>query len=186
MGKWRGRRILEMLANGLMTIRGLDAMFDAPDGGVRCTCRALARRGLLSISEGVCEITEQGRIWLRSGQKVAGPVRAQTTRATTLRARAWRAMRLKRKFSVDDLLSLVADGTEKDAVRDLQRYIRTLEDAGYLVRMRSGQWMLPLERDTGPEAPTWNSQTRMVKDGNTGAMVKVAPRLRKTTQRSES
>ncbi|WP_051349727.1 hypothetical protein [Megalodesulfovibrio gigas] len=62
---------------------------------------------------------------------------------------------------------LVADGTEKDAERQLRRYCKALEAAGYLVPMRSG-WLLPADRNTGPEAPAYNSQARTVTDPNTG------------------
>lgn len=192
MPRWRGKRILLELLAGIRTMREMWAAFpESQPANVSDSCRTLARRGLLTMSEGLLEITERGRqcladeVEITSGPGLGGPVR----RAQTLRERAWRAMRLRRKFGLDDLLALVADGTEKDAAADVRRYVRALEDAGYLVRMRGGQraaargaptWMLEDERNTGPEAPRWNTSARRVTDPNTGTVIRVAPRMRKT------
>ncbi len=185
MSRWRGKRILAELLPGMLTMPEIcEACPDADRASVADSCRKLARRGLLTMSEGLVEITDRGRqcladeVEITSGPGPDRPVR----RAQTLRERAWRTMRLRRKFGVDDLLALAADGTEKDARADLRRYCRALESAGYLVRLRAGQmataraaptWILPDEQNTGPEAPRWNTGARRVTDPNTGTVVRL-------------
>lgn len=95
---------------------------------------------------------------------------------------AWRAMRIREVFSLDDLMQLVCDGGEKDAVRNLGGYVRALAAAGYLVPMRRqnsarhpGRWRLTSKGNTGPEAPAWNKKSGMVKDPNTGEAFNVRP-----------
>lgn len=138
-----------------------------------CVPSALAtlrERGLVTSVQGVHQITDKGRAWVEAGVPVPmgpRPGQAGSRAAGTLRAKAWRYLRIKRKAGMDDLLFLVADGNEKDAEANLRRYLTALERAGVLIRTRSG-WLLPSDRNTGPEAPSWNSKTKAVIDVNTG------------------
>lgn len=164
--------VLKHLANvpGCATTAEVCAAVDYAADSVRHALRTLQGRGLVTSLEGLHELTAKGRAWVDAGLEIKGgprPGQAQSRHAQTLRAKAWRALRLKGKCSLDDLLMLVADGTEKDADKQLRRYLRALEAVGYLAPMRSG-WLLPADRNTGPEAPAYNSGTRTVTDPNTG------------------
>ncbi|GAB7082321.1 helix-turn-helix domain-containing protein [Megalodesulfovibrio paquesii] len=155
---------------GCATTAEVHAAVGYAANSVRRALRTLRERGLVTSLEGLHELTAKGRAWIDAGLEITSgprPGQAQSRHAQTLRAKAWRALRLKGKCSLDDLLMLVADGTEKDAEKQLRRYCRALEAAGYLVPMRSG-WLLPADRNTGPEAPAYNSKTRTVTDPNTG------------------
>lgn len=104
----------------------------------------------------------------RSGSHVGTTVWGAVTRTPqTLRAKAWRYLRIKKKATLEDILSIVADGVEKDAAGQLRRYLGALASVGVLIRVRSS-WLLPEDRNTGPEAPALNTRTRTVTDVNTG------------------
>ncbi len=91
-------------------------------------------------------------------------------------------MRIKEKFGLDELLSLLCDGTELSAEDNLRGYLLALERSGYLVRLNrrgadnSPRWWL--SRNTGPNAPAWNRQTRTVADTNTGEVRHIETRRR--------
>ena len=142
---------------------------------------ALITRGLAERAEiGCYKITEAGRRFvdegktLRSGPR--GPVPCRKLRDNTLRARLWRAARIKRKFSLADLLVLAARGDERDAYGNACRYCRSLELAGYLRRLvraddgvptSNGLLRYALVADTGPAAPVCRYRARTVFDPNT-------------------
>lgn len=168
--KWHGLDILTALKSGPKVISEIAEVTGMQAQAVKSALLVLVRRGLLNTGEGVAEITDKGRAWVDAGMEVMGGPRTEkvwSRRQTTLRDRAWRAMRIKRKFDLDTLLWVVANGDEKGAVHNLKRYARALERAGYLIPMRSG-WLLPDDRDTGPLAPALNTRTRTVTDANTG------------------
>ena len=88
---------------------------------------------------------------------------------SSFRARLWRALRLKRVATVDELLVLAAKGTEGNAREDANKYLRALARAGILdpAYTRSGPQRWLLLRDTGPRAPQWNKRQKRVFDPNT-------------------
>lgn len=166
-----GRKILTALASSCATTGQLGARIEGTTSARLQSCLCTLRdRGLVSSVQGVHALTDKGRAWVAAGLEVNGgprPGRAASRTANTLRAKAWRYLRLKGKASMNDLLFIVADGTEGDAEKNLRRYLRALTAAGYLAPLRSG-WLLLTDRDTGPEAPALNTATKTVTDANTG------------------
>lgn len=153
---------------------------------VENAANTLRRNGLLSRSdEGCYMLTTAGHEALKHGAHVtSGPHNANQTgrrvRTDTLRVRIWRAIRIRRKFTVPEIISLVADGTERgDITSNVQKYIRALAKAGYLVelpRREAGaaitsngykRWWLQDDKDTGPKAPVWSREKQRVYDPNT-------------------
>ncbi len=136
------------------------------------------------IESGCYRITQGGILALensksmRSGPKGAG--QAPKQHKESLRVRAWRAIRIRKNFAIDDLIPLVIKGEEKDATSNIRKYIVALESAGYLIRMQKKKpgtaltsngytrWRLDLERDSGPQAPIWRQHLGTVFDPNTG------------------
>lgn len=133
------------------------------------TAGALVTRGLLErVERGCFQLTPEGvavkdgKVPLKSGPRGPHTGRRKGVR-NTLRVRLWRAARAAGKFTVPDLLMLAAKGSEKSAAGNAQRYLRHLEQAGYLFRLRAkapgtaltsnGFTRWQLIRDTGPEAP---------------------------------
>ena len=171
-----GRQILTALSAGCATTAQLVERIEGTTSTRIQSClRTLHDRALVSSAQGVHELTDKGRAWAEAGLEINGgprPGNAQSRTATTLRAKAWRYLLIKNKASLDEILLLIADGTEARAEQNLRRYLNALTRAGILVKTRSG-WLLPNDRITGTEAPSWNTKTRMVSDLNTGEIWRI-------------
>ncbi len=183
---WNGLTILNALADGPRLTRQIAAALGEPSSYFPECLRLLRSRGYIVSAEGNHELTEKGRKALADGREItSGPCNGVTTsrHSKTLRVRAWRLMRMRDGFCLDELLSTLCDGSEVDAARNLRTYIRALEAAGYLLRLpKRGEdaprrWRLRRDRDTGPEAPAWNKATRILRDHNTGQVFAI-PRVR--------
>lgn len=174
---WNSLALLAALADGPKLTRQIAASLGKPREDMRRCLEKLRRRGFVASAEGVHQITDKGRRMLADGREITsgpGDGTAASRRGPTLRQRAWRAMGMRDGFGLDDLLTMLCDGSEKDAARNLSRYLEALEAAGYLLALprRGGdgerRWRLRRERITGPAAPALNTRTRRVTDGNTG------------------
>lgn len=177
---WGGLAILNALADGPKLTRQLTATLDGPANSLRRCLRSLAERGLVTTAEGAHQITDKGRRALSEGREVtSGPCsgNAASRRGPTLRQRAWRLMRIRDGFSVEDLLSTLCDGNEGDPEANLSRYVSALAKGGYLTPLRrrgeggAKRWCLRRDRNTGPEAPAYNTRTRCLTDCNTGEVI---------------
>jgi hypothetical protein len=174
---WSGLAILNALADGPKLTRQLASALDGNPHTLRCCLCNLAGKGLVVSAEGAHQITDKGRQFLAEGREItSGPCggKAVTRQVLTLRQRAWRAMGMRDGFSLDDLLTMLCDGSEKEPESNLSRYLAALEAAGYLLPLaRRGEagakrWRLRRDRATGPEAPAFNTRTRRITDCNTG------------------
>lgn len=175
---WRGLEVLGQLAGGPKLTRDLMDALGMTKSGVRDACKRLAARGLMQSVEGLHGITDAGLKALEGGANVvSGPSKGGCVERykDSLRSRAWRALRIRQKACVDDLLPLVLDpaasGEEEDKARyNLDCYLRALTLAGLLLRLprRNGPERWLLTNNTGPCAPAWNKAQRTVTDTNTG------------------
>ena len=101
--------------------------------------------------------------------------------ATGLRQKAWWVIRSLPRFTLDDLLFQLADGTQRDAPANLQKYISALERVGVLVRLQrrmpgkaptsNGHVIWRLARDLGRTAPVWRAKQQVLFDPNSGALL---------------
>lgn len=183
---WYGTPLLQQVADQPRLLRELVAALGTSREGTRLSCKALHKRGYATFTEGILTITDAGRAVLASGTELrSGPEsRNVSTRAgNTLRARAWRAMRMRDGFSLDDLLTMLCDGSEAYAEKNLGDYIRALACAGYLLALpRRGdgphpqRYRLRRDRNTGREAPAFNKATRTLTDLNTGEVFRIPTR----------
>lgn len=176
--------LLQRLSDGAcLTVNQLAEDLDLTNRQVADAAACLHRRGYLErMAIGCYQLTEVGIVAGQAGETITsgpkGPHAGARSVRNTLRERAWRAMRIRKRFTVADL---VADaGTAKDAnpTGNLQRYLQFLRAAGYvkdLPRRSSGtaltsngfkRWMLI--RDTGPRAPSVRSKKHAIHDFNTG------------------
>ena len=166
---WLGLDILAALTHEALTTREVAAAIGGRrEDSVRKACRRLHKQGLIySVDGALHDLTEAGRSALDNGKLItSGPERGSIRRPDGLRARAWRLMRIKRKFGVADLCAQLCDGSQKDPEGNLQQYLLPLVRAGYLAPLRSGRYLLI--KDTGPLAPAWNKLTHCLTDPNTG------------------
>lgn len=93
-----------------------------------------------------------------------------------LRPRAWWVMRRRISFTVQELLATLANGTEKDALGNLGKYVRALEKAGIVKRearlqagsaiTSPGMLRYQLVVNSGRKAPVWRAQNNTVYDPN--------------------
>ena len=130
---------------------------------------ALARRGLAISIRGEYSCTPEGVIFMDSGREISrgpsGPNRKTRVFEGTIRAKAWRAMRIKGKFGLEDLGRSVLDGSEAgcEPLDNIRKYVLALHKAGYIIEMKrripgtaptsNGRKRWMLVRDTGPKAP---------------------------------
>lgn len=150
---------------------------------VEQACLKLRKHGLLEKCEKGCHtITDAGREAMVSGAKLrSGPRKwtAPKVNKNSLRIRVWRAMRIRGKFSIPELELLVAQGNEKNITNNIGKFVRSLEKAGYLVKLAKREpgtsltsngfhryWLLP-DMNTGPKAPVWRVAAKTVFDPNT-------------------
>lgn len=142
------------------------------------------------VDKGCFRITQAGitaldqKTNLRSGPK--GETRVKIHK-DSLRVRVWRAIRIRSSFSIPDLLPIVTKGAEKDAQSNIYKYVKALEEAGYLIRMGKrmrgtamtsngfARWRLDLEKNTGPQAPVWRMSKGILFDPNTGEEILLMP-----------
>lgn len=184
-GAARGECITEAR---MVEITGHDAR------SVENSCLKLRRHGLLVKTEQGCHkltaagraALEQGTADLRSGPK--GKHIAARIKKGTLRERAWRAMRLKRRFSIADLVMLCAQGGERDIEGNLAKYLRALEGAGFLRQLRVREqgyartsngfvrWLLIDDMDHGPLTPVYRLSHGVVYDPNIERSLPIGPR----------
>lgn len=121
-----------------------------------------------------------GRVAVQVRRPRGRPVQPQTT---GLRQRAWWLMRALPRFTMDELLLTVAEGAEKDAPSNLQKYISALERVGVVTRLKrrhpgatptsNGHVIWRLANDLGRKAPVWRSKTQVLYDPNSGALLPV-------------
>ena len=97
----------------------------------------------------------------------------------TLRQKAWRAMQIKVKFSLSDLLrnAVTAESLHRDPRNNIGRYVKALTSAGVLSEMKrrlpptligsNGEKRWVLIRDLGRNAPVIRNDGRIF-DPNSG------------------
>jgi hypothetical protein len=93
-----------------------------------------------------------------------------------MRQRAWWVIRRCISFTVDELLSTLADGTERDAAGNIGKYVRALEKAGIVKRAEkrqagnaltsTGMVRYQLVINSGRLAPIWRTNNCEVYDRN--------------------
>lgn len=149
----------------------------------------LRKHGLVTrTAPGCYRLTSEGKEALAAEAPVIRPGPKGTYQKVrihrhSLRARVWRAIRIRRKFSIPEIEPLVLQGHEKNMRSNIGKYLKALELAGYLVRMKKreagtaptsngfARWWLPDDKNTGPIAPVWRPARNVVFDQNTGEEV---------------
>ena len=137
----------------------------------------LRRRGLVVGDAAGHLLTDAGRAWLASGRPLAAGQGPRVRKTAGLRERAWWLMRETQQFTLGELLTTLASGTERDADSNLRKYIAALVAVGVLrpLKRRQGGTLViwRLVRDLGRHAPT-RRKDGAVFDFNSG---EVLPRL---------
>ena len=179
------QRVLEAIAAGCDSLPTLSQATALTPLQLNNAVQKLRRRKLIEVrAPGCYRITEAGADWLLSGRSLAGGQCPRRGRLVTrgLRERAWWLMRELRKFTLTDLLTTLADGSEADARSNLAKYLAALEAVGVLRRMRRtvprlsgtgrGHDIWWLAKDLGRAAPVARHTHREVFDPNAGETLK--------------
>ncbi|MBP9101481.1 MAG: hypothetical protein KBF68_08950 [Nitrosomonas sp.] len=143
------------------------------------------------VEPGCYRITQAGIIALDAKQSMRSGPKGETLNVklhkNSLRIRVWRAIRIRKSFSIPELEGIVAAGDEKDITSNIGKYLRALESAGYLIRMNKRlrgssltsngflRWRLDPLKDTGPLAPVWRQRKGSVFDPNNGEEITLLP-----------
>ncbi|MFN3314325.1 MAG: hypothetical protein ACK46Q_12780 [Hyphomonas sp.] len=137
------------------------------------------RQYLTAAPGGVLCLTETGQAALAAGEKISGS-RQKTVRAIrdTFRERAWRSMRIRRRFTVGELVSDAARDDDAQPHDNARRYLARLAAAGFVKELpgrtashapgSNGHKRYMLIRNNGPKAPIWRAEANVVHDFNTG------------------
>lgn len=192
---WRAEKILTVIRDARLseciTEEKLIALTGMTAKQVENSVFTLRRNGLVERTGVGChKLTGTGREALKAGASAlcrlrSGPKGSWNTGTrrkleNTLRDRVWRAMNIRRKFSVPELTLLAVDGTERgDPTSNIQKYVRALARAGYLTELPRREpcrsptspgfkrWWMQDGKHTGPLAPVVRNNYTVVYDPNT-------------------
>lgn len=149
---------------------------------VDAAAKLLARGYLERMGTGCYQLTETGLEAAREGIVITsgpkGPTGTIPRHSGTFRERAWRAMRVRHRFTIGEI---VADAGRGDPAADRQnatRYIRYLRAAGYVGELprrvpgtaigSNGFKRFVLINNTGPRAPVYRGEAKAIHDFNLG------------------
>ena len=151
---------------------------------ISVTATSLIRRDYLErVERGCFQLTASGRQAVLDGVEItSGPNGAHSKVKAplrhTLRQRAWNVIRIQRRFTIPDLLTTAALGSEKIAQNNLQRYCRGLCSSGILRKLphrqkdtthgSNGFVQYVLMKDLGSIAPVYRPKTQTIFDHNSG------------------
>lgn len=144
----------------------------------------LARRGMVArTSPGKYRLTEAGLDAHATGKTITsgpkGPTNARHILRDTFRERAWRAMRVRKTFTIGEIVADANRSEDETAARDnARRYISALKSAGYVGELArrvpgtapgsNGFKRFVLMHNTGPRAPVFRASVNALHDPNTG------------------
>jgi len=164
-----------------LTTAALTKQLGLPRKSVTQACAKLLARGLVDrVERGCYQLTEAGRqvvenkVSLTSAALV--PKLDERVYKDSMRTRIWRAMRLKKKFTIADLTKL-ATRDEKQGANNVQQYCKALRAVGYLRKIRNTDRALRfcLVIDNGPIAPIFRKKRGEVFDPNTKEVIPWTP-----------
>lgn len=176
--------LLQVLSNGAcLTIQALEQELDLTRRQISDAASCLLRRDyLMRMDVGCYQLTEAGLSAAQAGEIITsgpkGPHFGIRRVKNTLRERAWRSMRVQKRFTIPDIVSSAAIETDGNPHESVARYLRALRDAGYVKasarrvdkvsETSNGFKVWMLIRDTGRLAPVVLSKIPAIRDLNLG------------------
>lgn len=138
----------------------------------------LMARGYLTVAPGrTYMLTDAGQAAAASGEAITGGPKGRVKLIRdTFRERAWRAMRVRRSFTIGDIVADAAGPDEGRPRDNAARYISRLRQAGYVAELprrqagtapsSNGYKRFTLRKNTGPLAPVWRADLGVIFDPN--------------------
>lgn len=104
---------------------------------------------------------------------------APRTRTGGLRARAWWVLRKNKSMTLIDIQTTICDGSEKNPVGNLRKWLNKLVAAGVMEIERvddgkltsNGSYSYTVTRNLGPKAPIVRARSGQVFDPNSNAII---------------
>lgn len=180
--------LLAALADGPLTRADAKARLGLDWRQMTNAARGLAGRGYLVFQDnGFLGLTRDGQQAAASGLPIRGRGNTRVKIVhDTLRERAWAAMRVRKAFTVGDIVADAQRGDEMRPRDNITRYIARLKAAGFVqeeARRQPGTAIgsngfkrFRLVRNAGPKAPVFREATTSVFDPNTGLDIPCARR----------
>lgn len=175
--------LLQALGAGPMTRKEIQIALGFDWRQTTNAARSLGKRGYLDVlADGRYALSPAGQEAARAGLIITGGPKGQVkVTADTFRERAWRSIRVRKTFTIGEIVAdaIRMDSTEPSRPHDnAGRYISRLRQAGYLReqgrRQRgtasgsNGFKQFILLRNTGPRAPIYREALGVIHDPNTG------------------
>lgn len=150
----------------------------------------LRRDYLIRTAVGCYQLTDAGLAAASSGEVIRsgpkGPNGKARVVSNTFRQRAWRSMRIRRAFSIADIVADAATEEDGNPKGNATRYVYHLKSAGYVAELprrqpgsaltSNGFKRFMIARDTGPLAPVFRVDQQIFHDLNTGKDMPCSPR----------
>lgn len=187
-----------------VTIAEMAAALGQPNRKVVYAMDKLRIQGFVDrVKTGRYQLTQNGLDARAAGKRVTsgpnGPLTGQKRpRRKTLKAKVWKALRVRGKATIDELIQVIGDCGLKDPRGSAQRYLYTLARAGYVCTLKNRRagtaptspgykvYVLLPGMSTGPTPPMYSQKHGAVIDFNvidpvSGAVKKIniAPAARK-------
>lgn len=176
--------LLASLKNGgEITVTGVQEAFKLDKRQCYNAISRLENQGFLQwTATSTWKVTDAGVKAAKEGFKIGpgsyGPIGNVRRPSNSLRQRAWAAMRVRKYFTIGDIITDAGRGDEQKEYRNLQRYIRLLCKAGIVgerpqrqmgtVSGSNGFKQFILMRDLGPKSPAYRSTQNAMHDFNSG------------------
>lgn len=172
-------------ADGCVMVDRLATATDRSIHKVGNLLHTLTSNGLATMrSPGCYRVTDEGAAYLAGGSDrrlTTGPKAphgADRSLPDSLTARVWRALRIKQKATVPELMEAI--DAEPHQYAQVGRYLKALVDAGLVTRLprkvrgagmgNTGYVQHLLPRDPGPLAPVFRAKANTLRCPNTGVV----------------
>lgn len=154
-------------------------------------CRHVTNGYVVRKKAGCYQVTAKGKEAHRRGYTSGpqGPLTGERKpQRDTLRARVWKALRIKKRATLGELIAYAAvEGTDdENALRNASRYVRGLRAAGVVKKLvrrepgtaptSNGHHVYLLVRDLGPLAPYLRRSGEVLYNPNAGEEIKLDPK----------
>lgn len=175
---------LEACDEGCVTVDRLSEVTGHTVHRIGSLIHTLSSNGLVTMrSIGCYRITPEGTAYLAGTSSVRltsgpkGPHGKSRSLDDSLRARVWRALRIRKRSCLPELMEIA--GGEPSQYSNVQRYLAALERSGFVITLArrlpgqkltsNGYKQYLMVRDSGPQAPVLRG--RAMYDPNTGETV---------------
>jgi len=180
--------LLQTLSQGPLTRAEVKSQIGLDWRQTTNAARSLLRRGYLHVGgDGRFMLSEAGLIAVQAGEVIRGGPKGQVKIIPdSFRQRAWRAMKVRRVFTIGEVVADAACGDEGRPRDNAARYINRLAQAGYVKELprrspgtaagSNGFKQFRLIRNSGPKAPVFRTGPCVMHDPNTREDVPCKPR----------